>query len=639
MASLLLFQTMNDIPTPLDERKAPSLWRNFSFQLLWISTFASGFGDRMVQMAAWSMLGISLVNAEASRIQAGVAFWFFLPWLLISGLGGWLADTLPRRLILFFCDEVRAVILLVAMVLAPAGAAAAIPLDHQWKVYAIIAAVGSMAAIFSPTRAATVPLVVPITRLQSANAVVMGIAVIGSLLGLLAGERLLAHSAAAALLAGAVCFAVTGFFFLLMKLERPQHVAEARGSEARRMIEAAAYIWNHRPLRQLVALNVMFWAAANVLVAAITALCKRSYDLPAEDVVWGISIMLACVGAGMLLSSLLVAAMNTRRESAWVMMASLGVAGFSIVMLAIAPTFYIALPLAFLVGLFGNGAMIVTTTLIQSIAADFIRGRVFGVREVLNTTSAVVVNGAIWLTPGTDQFMVPAMFVTAAVMLLVAARGLWVELTRGPAATRACNMFWRFCRIFSFVWHRLRIIGKHHVPSTGPVILASNHTTGMDPLLIQTGCPRVVRWVMLKSYRFWFAEPLWREIDPICLDLAGSDLTKLREVLRTLKRGEIVGLFPEGQLQRDHRDLQAFEPGIGMIAARSGAAIVPVWISGTVQSTSMFWHFMKPTHSTVTFGEPFFARAEQSHAEVAAELRERMIELSRRSEREMTTSS
>ena len=630
---------MNDTPTPLDERQAPSLWRNFSFQLLWTSTFASGFGDRMVQMAAWSMLGIALADAEASRIQAGVAFWFFLPWLLISGVGGWLADTLPRRLILFFCDEARAVILLTAMVLAPAGAAAAIPQAHQWKVYAIIAAVGSMAAIFSPTRAATVPLVVPITRLQSANAIVMGIAVIGSLLGLLAGDWLLKHSAAAALLAGAICFAVTGVFFLLMKLQRAQHVTQSGGSEAGRMIEAAAYIWKHRPLRQLVALNVMFWAAANVLVAAITALCKHAYGFPAEGVVGASGKMLACVGAGMLLSSLLVAAMNTRRESAWVMMGSLGVAGFSIVMLALAPTFYMALPLAFLVGLFGNGAMIVTTTLIQSIAADYIRGRVFGVREVLNTTSAVVVNGAIWLTPGADGFMVPAMYVTAAVMLLVAARGLWVELTRGPAATRMCNVFWRFCRLFSFVWHRLRVIGKHHIPSTGAVILASNHTTGMDPLLIQTGCPRVVRWVMLKSYRFWFAEPLWREIDPICLDLAGSDFAKLREVLRTLKRGEIVGLFPEGQLQRDHRDLQAFELGIGMIAARSGAAIVPVWIDGTVQSTSMFWHFMKPTHSTVTFGEPYYVRPEQSHTEVAAELRERMVALSGRSEQEMSTTS
>ena len=114
----------------------------------------------------------------------------------------------------------------------------------------------------------------------------------------------------------------------------------------------------------------------------------------------------------------------------------------------------------------------------------------------------------------------------------------------------------------------------------------------------------MVRWVMLTQYQLKLAGFLWRAVKPIALDRDSGDIAKIRQVVDELKKGEIVGLFPEGGLQRKVRELKPMEPGIGMIAKRSGATIVPVWVAGTPLSDSMAVHMLRPSRSTVTFGKP-----------------------------------
>ena len=65
------------------------LWRNLSFTLMWTSTAASGFGDRMIMLAALALLGGLAANESSTAIQAGTQFFFFLPYIFFSN---------PRRL-------------------------------------------------------------------------------------------------------------------------------------------------------------------------------------------------------------------------------------------------------------------------------------------------------------------------------------------------------------------------------------------------------------------------------------------------------------------------------------------------------------------------------------------------------------
>jgi len=197
-------------------------------------------------------------------------------------------------------------------------------------------------------------------------------------------------------------------------------------------------------------------------------------------------------------------------------------------------------------------------------------------------------------------------------------------MRRGPLPSALGNVLYRGTRAYTRLWHNLRFGGTEHIPAQGPVVIASNHTTGIDPLLLQSACPRAIRWVMLSSWRFGLLEPVWRAVEPIMLDDDSRDVSQVRQIVRRLDQGEVVGMFPEGGLQREHRELNLFHPGIAMVARRSHAVIVPAFIAGTPRRRHMLWHFLQPSRSRVTFGEPYQPGRDVPRQQILDELRKRI---------------
>ena len=598
---------------------------------MWSSVAASGFGDRIVQLAGWQLTGIDLPDSEPARITAGITFFFMLPYVIFGLIGGWLADTLPRKWLMLFCDETRALILLLAFIILPVTVTGAIPGDHHWKVYMIVFATGTLAAIFNPAKSAVIPQIVKTPQLQAANAIVLGIAVIASMIGFKVGDWIIEHqSVRKGLLYAFMCFSISGLFFAFLKVRnRPTTSMDNRSEgQIKRLIQAARYIRRHRSVLLLIVQSVAFWAAAHLFLNAIGVLCNQNYGIERTELRSKIAEMYMVIGFGMLASAFWVAWISTRRESTWLALSSLLMAGVFMFLLAINRSYAVGLALGFAAGFFGNTAMIVVIALTQSITPNYIRGRVFGVRDIVITITAVVVDFTIWRLPGSNVWIIPTLFATAILLAGSSAVGLTLELTRGPMPNRAANLFWRLVRIYVLVWHRLRWIDRHHIPSDGPVILASNHTTGLDPFLMQAACLRRIRWLMLTDYRSRWATPLWYAIEPITLDRTANNLSRIREVVQVLGEGQLVGLFPEGSLQRTLRDLKPFQPGLSMIAQRAHASIVPTWISGTPKRHHMIWHFLQPSCCTIRFGKPFQPDPTMKHDQVMEELRKRMIDLS-----------
>ncbi len=621
------------IPSAAPDARFP-LWRNVSFLLMWSSVAASGFGDRMIMLAAWALLGMERDQTQAASIQSGVYFFFFLPYLVFSPLGGWLADRWPRKWLMVACDEVRGLLLLSAAILLSLGylgPLTATDTHTGYWIFGLTLSVGVAAAVFSPTRNATIPQIVPVQQLQAANAIVLGIAVIASMIGLVAGSRIIEQtSVTTGLLVGAGLFLGSGWFFAFMRPHPHAHYAGnpvQRTSEWRRLLQGVSYLRHHRRVRQLVWLNVLFWAAANVFVAALAALCKTRYGIPLDQLAKRIADLGGATGVGMLAGSLAVAWLNCRRESHW--LALLGLLATAGCMIAVASThsFLLGLALAALTGFFGNAAMICVATLTQSLTPDRLRGRVFGVREWLTNISILLVNGVVWRAADADRWMIPALWTTALVLALVALVGLLRELPRGPHPDGLAVAAWRVSRLFALVWHRLDVRGAHHVPKQGAVILASNHTTALDPLLIQARLQRPIVWMMLQTHLFKVLAPLWRIMRPIALAQDGSDVNRMRALVKALRDGALVGMFPEGRLQRTQRELNPFAPGVALLARRSGAWIVPVWVSGTPRRQHMVWHFLCPSRSRVVFGRAYRPHRDWSDEQITADLRARLLAL------------
>jgi 1-acyl-sn-glycerol-3-phosphate acyltransferase len=122
--------------------------------------------------------------------------------------------------------------------------------------------------------------------------------------------------------------------------------------------------------------------------------------------------------------------------------------------------------------------------------------------------------------------------------------------------------------------------GRENVPKTGAVIVASNHISYWDPLLVGTAAMREQHFLAKEEL---FRGPLgWliRSYNAIPIRRGRADLSGLAKATDVLRAGRSLILFPEGTRQRDG-ELRAARPGLGMLAVGSDALIVPTCIMGS----------------------------------------------------------
>jgi len=147
-------------------------------------------------------------------------------------------------------------------------------------------------------------------------------------------------------------------------------------------------------------------------------------------------------------------------------------------------------------------------------------------------------------------------------------------------------VFYRFVRriflILSVPLFRFRVRGREHVPESGPAIVVAPHRSWLDPACVGAACPRPVRFLILwevyeKPWARWF----YRAMGTLPVSPGGySALSSMREALRALRRGEVVGVFPEGRVSTPERPAP-IHPGAAMLASHTGAPIVPMQIIGS----------------------------------------------------------
>ena len=623
-------------PTDQPDRR---LHRNVSFTLMWTSTAASGFGDRMIMLVALALLGGLAAGADSTAIKAGTQFFFFAPYLVFSVAGGWLSDRVPRKWLLLGCDEARGVIMLVCFfLLAAATGVAELPPGQRWKVFAALIAIGAFAAVFNPTRAAIVPELVRRDQLMPANAVILVINIIASMIGAIVGGWIIqpddAGSVRDGLLMGGLFYLVSGTFFAFMNTHK-SHVGSAvegssSASRPSAIWDGLKYAATHRRVLALFAANLLVWGPAVAVYVGTIGLAKRYFDLEGDALLQEDVQLGATLGGGMLLGAGVVAAIRTRRESPIVLACAIVGAGLCLTLLAAVPSRWTMYPAALGIGAFGNVAIVTVVSLLQSVTPDRVRGGVMGANAMVTTTFTAAVYGTIWQAPGADALVRPVLLGVGPVLLAIGGVGLVRHLRSGPMAAPAAHVFWHLVRLYAFAYHRLEVLGKHHVPGNGPAVICANHTTALDPLLLQSQVTRPIRWLMYTHYLFKPLRPLWGAIEPVAMAKDKPATAQVRQIVRVLQGGDLVGVFPEGHLQRETRQLKPFEEGAVATARLARAPIVPAWVHGTPRVHAMMGHFLRPSLSTVVFGEPWTVPRDMPPGEATAELRRRMLALAER---------
>jgi 1-acyl-sn-glycerol-3-phosphate acyltransferase len=159
-------------------------------------------------------------------------------------------------------------------------------------------------------------------------------------------------------------------------------------------------------------------------------------------------------------------------------------------------------------------------------------------------------------------------------------------------------------RMLCVLWFRIRVEGRHHVPSQGGGMLLSTHQSGLDPILVGLACNRnlnfLARSTLFKNPAFSF---FLKIVDSIEIDRERGGLSGLREMLSRLRSGKVVLLFPEGTRTQDG-SIGVVKPGFFPIAKRSDVPLIPVAIVGAFECMpkGSKWIFPKPI--AVVFGKP-----------------------------------
>jgi 1-acyl-sn-glycerol-3-phosphate acyltransferase len=185
----------------------------------------------------------------------------------------------------------------------------------------------------------------------------------------------------------------------------------------------------------------------------------------------------------------------------------------------------------------------------------------------------------------------------------------------GPFDGPWYNLAHRVVRLLVSALHRLRVVDGWRMPGDGGVLLVSNHTTGLDPVLIQVAVRRPVRFLMGTENMVWLLGWMWRIVKPIPVKPDRRDASAAKAAVGNLRRGQVVGIFPEGGFGDGGGQMKPFFRGVAMIARRSGAVIQPVWVTGPRNMKGVWRPLLTPSRSEIRFGEPFTLESmEQTHA-------------------------
>jgi 1-acyl-sn-glycerol-3-phosphate acyltransferase len=180
---------------------------------------------------------------------------------------------------------------------------------------------------------------------------------------------------------------------------------------------------------------------------------------------------------------------------------------------------------------------------------------------------------------------------------------------------------WYCFRTIYATYFRWRVFNPERVPLSGPVILAANHASFIDPPLVGCGLRREINYLARESlFRFPGIGALLRSWNGVPVDRDGAGARGLKAILDRLRAGGAIILFPEGTRTTDGK-LQPARSGIGLTVIKSEAPVIPVRVFGTFEAFNRTMKFPRPRRIAVKYGQPLDFSVERAEAKTCAKER------------------
>lgn len=171
--------------------------------------------------------------------------------------------------------------------------------------------------------------------------------------------------------------------------------------------------------------------------------------------------------------------------------------------------------------------------------------------------------------------------------------------------------------IISKLFFPVTVLGRENIPSCGSYILASNHLSNLDPMILGIASGRRLSYVAKKSlFKSKLAKFFLPRFGAFPINRSATDIGALKEALKRLKFKYGLVIFPEGT-RKARQTEKTIQPGIGFIASKSGVPVVPAFIRGTGDVMPPGSKTIKRGRVSVCFGVPQVYSGQKDYPQIA----------------------
>ncbi len=573
---------------------------------LLVAQFCGAFNDNAWKLIV-ALLAIHQISLEippgpafetAAQAQTTKTFVIFtLPLMLVSFFSGIFSDRNSKRTIIILMKGLE-VLLMAAGTMAlfahPAGDLFAL---------VVLALMGVQSALFSPSKYGILPEILPHQKLSIGNGRLELWTFVAIIAGTAAAGPLLSLSGHSTWLAGLSLTIMSIFGFFASLMIPPVPVARTEGGLLYTVTGAWSAIRGDRILRLAIIGAILFWTLASLVGQDILVYAKAVLKLSDSTSGIPMAVLAMGIGAGSILAGRLSSA---KVEYGLLPLGAIGLTFSMLLIGLLTPQLPGTLLCMFLLGIGGGLVVVPINALIQWRAPQDRRGAVIALSNTM--VFAGVLIGS--LSGGT---LAHAGFSSAGIMLAASVGTgtltLWALWLMPQAFVRLCLV------LLTNTFYRLKIVGQQHLPTEGGFLLVPNHVSFIDGLLLVTSLDRPIRFIVDSRY---YHHPLLRPLAKIMQAIPISSSGAPREILhalrlagRLLDEGEVVCIFPEGQITRTG-GLLPFRSGFERILKGRETPIIPVHLDRVWGSIFSFikgrfitkWPDRIPFPVTVSFGQP-----------------------------------
>jgi 1-acyl-sn-glycerol-3-phosphate acyltransferase len=185
----------------------------------------------------------------------------------------------------------------------------------------------------------------------------------------------------------------------------------------------------------------------------------------------------------------------------------------------------------------------------------------------------------------------------------------WIALGVDMARSRykpSQYVCWILARLLTRLQWRARTVGEFPIPAGRGAIIVCNHRSSIDPFFVQTALFRKAHWMVAKEYvehpaLRWFLQHI---CECIPANRRGIDTASTKLAIRLAARGELVGMLPEGRINRSEEFMLPARPGAALVALKAGVPLVPCYIEGSPFAGTLVSPFLMTARTRVYFGQP-----------------------------------